>query len=160
MYFFFTLRFIFALRVATQPPTDQTLYRTRPFTEFWVVSIEPLRRLWHADRGRFLLRTPGPVPFWVCKCSIVETTDTHLYIIPVYDIFSWLDFLPALTWLLNTGFHRASATGVACRQVTLTPQVTWSRPFGTCICSIVDTNPFVELVIFPDNVLRISLGTV
>ena len=45
-----------------QPPTDQTLYRTRPFTEFWVVSIEHLRRVWHADRGRLLLRTPGPVP--------------------------------------------------------------------------------------------------
>ena len=43
-----------------QPPTDQTLYRTRPFTEFWVVSIEHLRRLWHADRGRLLLHTPGP----------------------------------------------------------------------------------------------------
>ena len=45
-----------------QTPTDQTLYRTRLFTEFWVVSIEHLRRVWHADRGRLLLRTPGPVP--------------------------------------------------------------------------------------------------
>ena len=35
-----------------QPPTDQTLYRTRPLTEIWVVSIEHLRRVWHADRGR------------------------------------------------------------------------------------------------------------
>ena len=60
-----------------QPPTDQTLYRTRPFTEFWVVSIEHLRRVWHADRGHLLLRTPGPVPFGICKCSIVETTDIH-----------------------------------------------------------------------------------
>ena len=34
-----------------QPPTDQTLYRTRPFTEFWVVSIEHLRRVWHAPTG-------------------------------------------------------------------------------------------------------------
>ena len=53
-----------------QPPTDQTLYRTRPFTEFWDVSIEHLRRVWHTDRGRLLLRTPGPVPFWTCICSI------------------------------------------------------------------------------------------
>ena len=37
-----------------QPPTDQTLYRTRPFTEFWEVSIEPLRWVWHADRGYLL----------------------------------------------------------------------------------------------------------
>ena len=31
-----------------QPPTDKTLYRTRPFTEFWEVSIKHLRRVWHA----------------------------------------------------------------------------------------------------------------
>ena len=52
-----------------QPPTDRTLYRTRPFTAFWVVSIDHLRRVWHADRGRLLLRTPGPVPFGTCICS-------------------------------------------------------------------------------------------
>ena len=45
-----------------QPPTDQTLYRTRPFIEFWVVSIEHLRRVCHVDRGRLLLWTPCPVP--------------------------------------------------------------------------------------------------
>ena len=32
------------------------------------------------------------------------------------------------------GFHRKFATGVACRQETLTPPDTWSRPFGICIC--------------------------
>ena len=52
-----------------QHPTDQTLYRTRPFTEFLVVSIEYFRRMWHADRGRLLIRTPGPVPFGTCICS-------------------------------------------------------------------------------------------
>ena len=71
-----------------QPPTDQTLYRTRPFTEFWF------------------------------------------------------------------------ATGVACRQGTLTPPDTWSRPFGTCICSTCWDQSFSELVvILPDYALRISLGT-
>ena len=54
-------------------PTDQTLYRTRPFTEFWVVSIEHLRRVWHADRGRLLLRTPGPVPLGLAYVLLVET---------------------------------------------------------------------------------------
>ena len=29
-----------------------------------VVSIGHLQRVWHADRGRLLLRTPGPVPLW------------------------------------------------------------------------------------------------
>ena len=56
-----------------QPPTDQTLYRTLPFTEFWVVSIEHLRRLWHADRGLLLLRTPGPVPLGLAYVLLVET---------------------------------------------------------------------------------------
>ena len=56
-----------------QPPTDQTLYRTRPFTEFWVVSIEHLRRVWHADRGRLLLRTLGPVPLGLAYVLLVVT---------------------------------------------------------------------------------------
>ena len=56
-----------------QPPTDQTLYRARPFTEFWVVSIEHLWRVWHADRGRLLLRTPGPVPLGLAYVLLVET---------------------------------------------------------------------------------------
>ena len=44
-------------------------YRTRPFTEVWEISTEHLWRVWHADRGRLLLRTPGPVPFATCICS-------------------------------------------------------------------------------------------
>ena len=56
-----------------QHPTDQTLYRTRPFTEFWVVSIEYLRWVWHAGRGRLLLRTPGPVPLGLAYILLVET---------------------------------------------------------------------------------------
>ena len=73
-------------------------------------------------------------------------------------VFTWFDFLPNLTpfldltppihvpfpdlthlilnltWL-DIGFHWAFATGVACRQGTLTPPGTWSRSFGTCMCS-------------------------
>ena len=56
-----------------QPPTDQTLYRTRPFTEFWVVSIVHLRRMVYADKGRLLLRTPGPVPLGLSYVLLVET---------------------------------------------------------------------------------------
>ena len=56
-----------------QPPTDQTFYRTRPFTEFWEAFIEYLRRVWHADRGRLLLRTPGPVPLGLAYVLLVET---------------------------------------------------------------------------------------
>ena len=67
-----------------QPPTDQTLYRTRPFTEFWVVSIEHLRRVWHADRGRLLLRTPGPVPLGLAYVLLVETNP-----FPNLSLFYW-----------------------------------------------------------------------
>ena len=139
-----------------QPPTDQTLYRTRPFTEFWVVSI--------------------------CKCSFVETTDTQSYIRqPIHDscpdLTSYRIWLLSLIWhhqfmtlsqswpltefdITHIGFHGASATGVACRQGTLTPPDTWSRPFGTCICSTCWDQSFSELVvILPDYALRISLGT-
>ena len=36
----------------------------------------------------------------------------------------------------------------------------WSRPFGTWICSICETNTFSEIVVtFPDYSLRIPLGT-
>ena len=32
-----------------------------------------LQRVWLANRGRLLFRTPGPVPFGTCICSNVET---------------------------------------------------------------------------------------
>ena len=38
-----------------------------------MVSIEHLRRVWHADRGRLLLRTPGPVPLGLAYVLLVET---------------------------------------------------------------------------------------
>ena len=73
----------------------------------------------------------------------------------------WSDFVPNATFYrILSGFHRTFASGVACRQGTLTPPDTWSRPFGTCICSTCWDQSFSELVvIFPDYALRISLGT-
>ena len=59
----------------------------------------------------------------------------RLDIIPVCDIFTELDIFTESEILQDIGLHRASATGVACLQGTLTPSDTWSRPFGTCICS-------------------------
>ena len=71
----------------------------------------------------------------------------------------WSDFIPNSTFYrILSGFHRTFATGVACRQGTLTPPDTWSRPFGTCICSTCWDQSFSELVvILPDYALRISL---
>ena len=73
----------------------------------------------------------------------------------------WSDFVPNSTFYrILSGFHRTFATGAACRQGTLTPPDTWSRPFGTCICSTCWDQSVSELVvILPDYALRISLGT-
>ena len=57
----------------------------------WVVSTEHLQRVWHASRER-LLRTSGPVPYGICKCSFVETTDTRSYITLVLTPFPDLTF--------------------------------------------------------------------
>ena len=141
-------------------------------TEFCKVSIEHMQRVRHATRGRLLLRTPGPVPFGICKCSFVEITDTQLYITsPIHDPFPymtsyqfdsfpwfettnswpllWFDFLLILT-LLNIGFHGASATDVACRQGTLTPPKTWSCPTLGLACVLMSRPISPELVLFPD----------
>ena len=67
-----------------------TYYRTWPFYWFWPyyqisgVFHRKLQQVRLANRGRLLLRTPGPVPFGTCICSDADT------------IFSWachvLDF--------------------------------------------------------------------
>ena len=60
----------------------------------------------------------------------------------------WSDFVPNSTFYrLLSDFHRTFATGVACRQGTLTPPDTWSRPFGTFICSTCWDQSFSELVV-------------
>ena len=38
-----------------------------------LVSVEHLQRVWHANRGRLLLRTPGPVPLELAYVLLVET---------------------------------------------------------------------------------------
>ena len=60
----------------------------------------------------------------------------------------WSDFVPNSTFYrILRGFHRTFPNGVACRQGTLTPPDTWSRPFGTCICSTCWDQSFSELVV-------------
>ena len=75
------------------------------------------------------------------------------------DHIQWQPLLISTFYRILSGFHRTFAKGVACRQGTLTPPDTWSRPFGTCICSTCWDQSFSELVISPDYALRISLGT-
>ena len=77
---------------------------------------------------------------------------------PVSPTLHRFNDLPKLTFIELICFHRAFATGVACQQGALTPPNTWSRPFGTCICSTCWDQSFSELVvILPDYAVRISL---
>ena len=91
-----------------QPPTDQTLYRTRPFTEFWVASIGHLQRVWHVDRGRLLLRTPGPVPLGLAYVLLVETNPfPNLSLFYRTMLFEYPSVLSRFCLLLDTirSFH-------------------------------------------------------
>ena len=148
-----------------------------------LISIEHLQRVWHADRGRLLLRTPGSVPLRLEYVLLVETNAipnlslfyrTMLFEYPsVLSRFCLIKTHPPTHPTLyandnhcsrqyekSVDFHRASATGVACRQGTLTPPDTWFCPFETCICSTCWDQCYSELVvILPDYALRISLGT-
>ena len=85
-----------------QPPTDQTLYRTRPFTEFWVVSIEHLRRVWHADRGRLLLRLPGPVPLVLAYVLLVETNPSFSELVVIFPDYALRIYLGTFSISLST----------------------------------------------------------
>ena len=67
------------------PSIDQTLHLFANLLPNWtlipILTLLPnfegfhrtLQRVRLANRGRLLLRTPGPVPFWTCICSYVET---------------------------------------------------------------------------------------
>ena len=40
-------------------------------TRFREFCVEHLQRIWLANRGRLLLRIHGPVPIWICICSLI-----------------------------------------------------------------------------------------
>ena len=114
---------------------------------------------WNRHWGSFMVDTGSYQTIWSFPHTNVKwhsVTWSYTMTTPY-----WSDFVPNSTFYrILSGFHRTFATGVACRQETLTPQDTWSRPFGTCICSTCWDQSFSELVvILPDYALRISLGT-
>ena len=61
------------------PSIDQTLHQFASLLPNWTLIPNfggfhrTLQWVWLANRGRLLLRTPGPVPFGICICSNVET---------------------------------------------------------------------------------------
>ena len=97
-----------------RPPAGRALCRARPFTEFWVVSIEHLRRVWHSDRGSLLLRTPGPVALGLAYVLLVETNPfpnlslfyrTMLFEYP--SVLSRFCFCPSTTYFESTSSMRS-----------------------------------------------------
>ena len=109
-----------------------------------------MQRVRHANRGRLLLRTPGPVPFGTCICSTCWDQRHSLPIRPVCDIITGFNIFTESDISPNIGFHGASATGVACRQGTLTPPDTWSCPTLGLACVLMSRPLSPELVLSPD----------
>ena len=61
----------------------------------------------------------------------------------------WSDCVPNSTFYrILRGFHRTFATGVACRQGTLTPPDTCPVPLGLAYVLLVETNSFPNLSLF------------
>ena len=124
---------------------------------FW--NRDTSRNAWNRLWGSFMVDTGISSTIW----SFPLTNDKWHSVNRPYTMTTpyWSDFVPNSNFYrILSDFHRTFATGVACRQGTLTPPDTWSRPFGTCICSTCWDQSFSKLVvIFPDYVLRIFLGT-
>ena len=116
-------------------------------------------------------RTLTPPDTWSCPIwdlqmffcwdhwdSIIHNT-SNSWPFPWFDTFRWFDTnswpFPRFDFLLNLtlliiGFHGASATGVACRQGTLTPPDTWSCPTLGLACVLMSRPISPELVLSPD----------
>ena len=133
-------------------------------TSYWIwhdcikVSIGHLQRVWHANRGRLLLRTPGPVPYGIEYFLLVETNPfpnlSLFYRTMLFEYLSVLSRFCLLTfltfYLIVQGFHRTYATGAACQQRTLTPPDTWSCPTLGLACVLMSRPISPELVLSPD----------
>ena len=95
-----------------------------------------------------------------CSCSFwdlhlfyllrLATCYIYIYIIPVCDIIIGLNIITEFDISPNISFHRASATGVACQQGTLTPPDTWSCPTLGLACVLMSKPISPELVLSPD----------
>ena len=96
-----------------QPPTDQTLYQSRPFTEFWEVSIEHLRRVWHATGDAY---SSGHL--------VPSLWDLHMFylLIPIF-----FPNLPLFYGLWSSNIHRYFLDYVCYRitQISLASNTFW-----------------------------------
>ena len=116
------------------PRMDVLSWGRRDFQiSFW--NRDTPRNAWNLHWGSFMVNTGILSTIWSFPLTNVKW---HSVTWP-YKMTTpyWPDFVRNWTFYrILRGFHKTFATGVACRQGTLTPPGTWSRPFGTCICSI------------------------
>ena len=143
------------------------IYYFLDYTNFWPLLIWTLLPNWtiylivqgfhrtYATGAACQQRTLTPPDTWSCPIWDLQMFSCwdHWHSIihyTVYDTFPWFDCLPTLTLLLNTGFQRAFATGVACLQGTLTPPDTWSCPTLGLACVLMSRPISPELVLSPD----------
>ena len=91
-------------------PNRNLVYELDPMTIFDVitvfreVSIGHLQRVRLSNRGRLLLRTPGPFPFETCICSNIETILS--WTCHVYGPFEFRASLGTSIWLLGRGLNK------------------------------------------------------
>ena len=64
------------------------------------------------------------------------------------DHIQWQPRTDQTFYRILSGFQRTFATGLECRQGTLTPQNTWSVPLGLAYVLLVETNPFPNWSLF------------
>ena len=76
------------------------------FFRIWVVSIEHLRRAWHADRGRLLLHTPGPIHLGLAYVLLVENNPFYELIV-IFPDYALRIFLCTISILLHYVIHPA-----------------------------------------------------
>ena len=115
-----------------------------------------VQRVWLANRGRLLLRTPGPVPFGNCICSNVETIFTWA----CQDFGLWISNIPVLLFYLSVAClalmakqsyfghflvyrtHDGDPIKRTCSK-SIFPE--WSRPLWITIEWLVHTNATIPL---------------
>ena len=141
------------------PSIDQALHRFANLLPNWtllpILTSLPnfggfhrtLQRVRLANRGRLLLRTPGPVPAGACICSNVDTIlswTCHVYGHFECCTYPGTSILPSSSWstgsilvLSNVLFLcKISVTFVSCTQRSRLTLVSYSRVFVShCSCA-------------------------
>ena len=99
------------------------------------------RNAWNRHWGSFMVNRGSYQTIWNFPLTNVKWQSvTWPY---TMKTLYWSDFVPNSNFYrILIGFHRTFSTGVACRQGTLTPPDTWSRPFGTYIYSFPNLSLF------------------